>query len=186
MLLFLGVPRRDTKPQAKGLILRFGSLAAAITAAPDDLAAAGAPPRVADAFEVVQDALHRLARADRMNRVHLGDWASLERLPRPGLARAAAARLQHAGPEQPQPAAVRASLAAGREPTCEEMLRRALALHASALVVVRNAGAARPRVEASDRALCERLTRLAEIVSVHVHDLMVVGDGDWISLRQAG
>ena len=41
MLLFLGIPRRDTKPLAKALINSFGSLAGVLTASCEDLSREG-------------------------------------------------------------------------------------------------------------------------------------------------
>ena len=63
MVLFLALPRRDTKPLARALLTRFRSFAAAIAApVPDLLAIDGIGEAGAAALKTVQAAALRLAR----------------------------------------------------------------------------------------------------------------------------
>jgi DNA repair protein RadC len=186
MLLFLGIPRRDTKPQAKGLINRFGSLAATLTAGHRTLRAAGLEQRAIEAFDLVTEAAAQLSRAENGERVMLGSWTALERylnLP---------ARMM-------QPPAFSALLLNNRNqllaehrwpPSVDaatlgrEMLRHALERHATAVILLRNGAAALPELTPEDRALHAQLQRAGAALLVVVHDLVVIGGGDWISLRQ--
>jgi hypothetical protein len=68
MLLFLGIPRRDTKPFAKGLIIRFGSLAAVVTASPEELESAGLNAESVTALKLVVEAADQLAAAESIDR----------------------------------------------------------------------------------------------------------------------
>ena len=68
MLLFLGVPRRDTKPFAKGLINRFGDLLRTLSAEPEALAEAGLNADSVRVWGLVQEAGARLARAEAISR----------------------------------------------------------------------------------------------------------------------
>lgn len=188
MLLFLGIPRRDTKPQAKGLITRFGNLAATLQAPRPRLLATGLPPPVADAFALVCEAAGHLAHTRPRERPRLGDWAALEDYLDPR----ARAR---------QPPGVAVLLLDSRNQLLAEhawphdldwpslqrdLLRHALTRHAGALVVVRSAGSAQAALCEEDRVRHAALKRAAGSVSILVHDWMVLGAGDWISLRQAG
>ena len=186
MLLFLGIPRRDTKPQAKGQINRFGSLAAALTAGQRALRAAGLEQRVIEAFDLVAEAAAQLSRADRGERVMLGNWTALERyldLPARVFQPAAFGALllnnrnQLLAEHRWQPDVDPATL--GRE-----MLGFALERHATAIILLRNRADALPELTRVDRALHARLERAGAALSVIVHDLVVIGGGDWISLRQ--
>ena len=188
MLLFLGIPRRDTKPQAKGLINVFGSLAATVGAAPAELSRAGMPPGVVDAFGLVQQAAAYLAATGPRDRPKLGDWLALEDYLDP---RARAQR----------PPGYAALLLDSRNQLIaeagwphdldwgsvqREVLRQALTNHAGALVMVRSEGAGRAALRADDRARHAALAEAADALSLLVHDWLVIGGGDWLSLRQAG
>ena len=186
MLLFLGIPRRDTKPQAKGLINRFGSLAAALTAGHRPLRDTGLERRAIEAFDLVAEAAAQLSRAECGERVMLGNWTALERyldLP---------ARMA-------QPPALGALLLNNRNQLLaehrwppdvdaatfgREMLHHALEQHATAVIVLRNQADAQPMLTGKDRALHTRLERAGAALSVVIHDFVVMGSGDWISLRQ--
>src|SRR5580693_4791673 len=78
MVLFLALPRRDTKPLARLLLARFGSFAGAIAAPAvelctiDGLAEAGVA-----ALKLVQGAALRLALAEVINRPVVGNWDRL-------------------------------------------------------------------------------------------------------------
>lgn len=187
MLLFLGIPRRDTKPEAKRLINRFGSLAAVIAAGYHALRDAGLPQRAIEALELVTEAAVQLSRAERVERVVLGNWTALEqyldvparsRQP-PGLAALLLNnRNQLLGEHRWPPDIDAATL--GRE-----MLRHALERHATAVILVRNQGGdAAPKLTGEDRELHARLERTTAALSVTLHDLIVIGRGDWVSLRQ--
>ncbi len=184
MLLFLGIPRRDTKPLAKSLINRFGTLAAALAATPDAL---DLPPRAAAALALVTDSATHLARPETRQRPTLDSWDALIQHIDP------AARTQHppgltalllnsrnqllaepAWPGPPDPAAFP-----------RDMLRHALDHHASAVLLVRH-GATRPRLTPADRALFTDVQRAAGPLTVALHDLVVTGCGTWTSLRKSG
>ena len=179
MLLFLGIPRRDTKPQAKGLINQFGSLAGALTAAADTLVAAGMPPRAAAAFPVVIDAAAQLAKAERVERVLLNDWDALDSyLLRP----------------RPRPEGFSVLLLNNRNHLLAEMrldendpptitrsvLKHALSHHATALILLRTAptAAATPL----DHTLLAHVRTCAAELSVLVHDMVVLGNGRWVAV----
>jgi len=77
MLLFLGIPRRDTKPLAKELINRFGSLEAVLGAASDRLERAGLRPEATAVLRVPEEAARRLALAEARDRPVLNNWDRL-------------------------------------------------------------------------------------------------------------
>ncbi|HQU01269.1 MAG TPA: hypothetical protein PLI12_02355, partial [Acetobacteraceae bacterium] len=78
IVLFLALPRRDTKPIARALIARFGSFAAAIAAPlPDLLAVDGLGEAGAAALKTIQAAAQRLSRAEIIYRPVLSNWDNL-------------------------------------------------------------------------------------------------------------
>ena len=186
MLLFLGIERRDTKPLAKSLINRFGDLAGTLTAAPAALAEAGLGTPAITALALASEAAAHLARPDDAARVALGTWTAV---------------LLHIDPEArlPQGPGLSALLLNSRnqllgEPSwpdstpddtlVREMLRQALDRHATALIVVRNAGTAAPTLLDRDITLHAAMRESGMSLSIEVHDLIVIGRGAWASLRR--
>ena len=188
MLLFLGIPRRDTKPFAKGLINQFGSLAAALEADRAALTTAGLPAQAVAALDIVVEAAGILARPDAIDRPVLADLKALERhldvkertAQAPGLsALLLNNRNQLLGEPAWDPETPPAEVA-------REVLRHALDQHATATILVRNRGGVAPKITAADRALHTEVQRAGMKLSVVVHDLVILGRGDWLSLRQLG
>ena len=78
LVLFLALPRRDTKPIARALLARFGSFANAISAPLADLRGVdGMGEAGAAALKTVQAAALRLARAEVQDRPVLSHWDGL-------------------------------------------------------------------------------------------------------------
>ncbi len=188
MLLFLGIPRKDTKPLAKGLINEFGSLAGVIGAERDALATAGLPAPAVEALDLVVEAATYLARPELIKRKVLADLPSLERhleidertTRPPGFSALLLNNRNQLLGEPDWPADIApADLA-------RELMRQALDQHATATILLRNAGDVSPKIGAADRALHTEVQRAGGPLSVVVHDLIVMGRGDWLSLRQRG
>ncbi|MET0362067.1 MAG: DNA repair protein RadC, partial [Sphingobium sp.] len=77
-LLALAIPRRDTKPLAKGLIARFGTLGDVLTAPWDSLSRVdGLGETSVAAIKIVQAATLRMLRQDVQNRPILASWQAL-------------------------------------------------------------------------------------------------------------
>lgn len=186
MLLFLGIPRGDTKPLAKGLINAFGSLGGVLAAPADELVRRGNLPE--DALlplRLVEAAADRLSRADAVERPLLGSLAAVEAHLR---ARAMAAgttrilfldnRNRLLGEEEADGAALPA----------RPVLRRALALHATALLVVDCAGeaAGAPAPDRARAAGARRLSEAASLISIVLHDRMLLGPDAMRSYRALG
>ena len=186
MLLFLGIPRKDTKPLAKGLINDHGSLSGAIAADRGALAASGLPAGVIEALDLVVEAAAELARPELIRRKVIGDLPSLERhleldertAGPPGLSALLLNNRNQLLGEPDWPADIASAELA------RELIRQALDQHATATILIRNAGPVSPSIAAADRALHAEVQRAGGPLSVVVHDLVVVGKGDWVSLRQ--
>ncbi|MBI3434184.1 MAG: DNA repair protein RadC, partial [Proteobacteria bacterium] len=78
LVLFRALPRRDVKPLAKALIAKFGSFAEVISAPPARLAeVTGLGEAAITEFKIVQAAAHRLARGQVKRRPVLSSWSSV-------------------------------------------------------------------------------------------------------------
>ena len=187
MLLFYGVPRKDTKPLAKALLKRFGSLKAALEAPAEAL-------REIDGFG---DSLNTFWHWLREVRVRLArqEAQGLDLLAHPAaVARMARERLAGCRHEECWLALVNAQntlqewLPVQRGSVHEvhvdpgEILRPALAMKASGIILVHNhpGGAAAP--SNADVALTDELRLLAPKLGLRFLDHVIVSDGECFSM----
>jgi DNA repair protein RadC len=191
MMLFLAVPRRDTKPIARALLAAFGSFAGAV-AAPlaelrriDGLGDAGAA-----ALKTIQAAALRLARAEVTARPVLNNWDRLMDYLHAVLARERveqfrvlfldtrnrllADEVQGRGTVNHTPVYPR------------EVVRRALELQAAGIILVHNHPSGDPTASPEDVAMTAEVKAAARALDLKLHDHVIVGNGRWTSLRQQG
>ncbi len=78
MLLFRTIPRQDTKPLAKALLERFGSLAGVLAAPVQRIAEVkGAGPAVAQDLKIVQALFERSNKSELAKRAVISSWSQL-------------------------------------------------------------------------------------------------------------
>ena len=191
MILFLALPRRDTKPIARALLARFGSYTAAIAAPLQDLRGIeGLGEAGAAALKTVQAAALRLARAELVNRPLLANWDRLIEYLTAALARERveqfrvlfldnrnrllADEMQARGTVNHTPVYPR------------EVVKRALELQASALILVHNHPSGDPSPSREDVAMTLEVKEAAAALSLVLHDHLIIGNGRWLSFRREG
>lgn len=191
LVLFLAIPRRDTKPIARALLARFGSFANAIAAPLNDLRAVeGIGEAGAAALKTVQAAALRLARAEVIDRPVLNNWDRLMDYLNAVLARERteqfrilfldtrnrllADEAQSRGTVNHTPVYPR------------EVVKRALELHATAILLVHNHPSGDPTPSSDDIAMTRDIREAAKALSIVVHDHVIVGNGRWTSFRREG
>ena len=77
LVLFRAVPRRDVKPLAKDLLQRFGSFAEVISAPVERLKQEGLGEAAVIELKIVQAAAQRLARGEVKKRTALSSWTAV-------------------------------------------------------------------------------------------------------------
>jgi DNA repair protein RadC len=190
-LLFAANPRGDTKPLAKALIERFGGLGDALAA---DKAALLAVPGVGEAavaqFLAVREAAARLVRAELADRPVLGSWQALVEY--------CSARMAHAPVEEFRLLfldrknrlirdEVQGRGTVDHTPVyVREVVKRALELGASALIMVHNHPSGDPTPSRADIEMTREVAKAATLLGVTVHDHVIIGRGRHVSLRSLG
>ncbi|MFT8586341.1 UPF0758 domain-containing protein [Acetobacter papayae] len=192
MLLFSGVPRRDTKPLAKALINQFGSLSAVLGAPPEALRAAGAPERGAGVFGCVAQLAATAPRAAEAERLMLDSWGSIFlyansclALSPPGQVRALFLDSHNnlladeALPGQPFQDAAEA---------VATLMRRAVALHACAVLTVHlvRDDTQLDLALAQARPLAVAIGQAAPRLALSAHGHLAVGRAQWLSFSYDG
>ena len=67
-----------------------------------------------------------------------------------------------------------------------EVAKRALELHATALILVHNHPSGDPTPSRDDIAMTQQIKAAALALSIVLHDHIVVGNGRWLSFRREG
>lgn len=191
MLLFLALPRRDTKPIARELLTRFGGFGAVITASPDELRAVeGLGDAAIAALKLAQAAAARLLRGEVAAKPVLRSWQALTDYLRAALA--------HERTEQFRvlflDAATRliADEIMGRGTINHapvyprEIARRALELHASTVILAHNHPSGSTEASRDDIAMTREVRRALQPLGVILHDHLIVAGGACISMQQQG
>jgi DNA repair protein RadC len=191
MVLFLALPRRDTKAIAKAVLARFGSFAAAIAAPIQDLRAIeGVGEAGIAALKTVQAAALRLARGEVMNRPVLSHWDGLMQYLNTVLARERVEQfrvlfLDNRNRLLADEAQSRGTV--NHTPVYpREVVKRALELHATALILVHNHPSGDPTPSRDDVAMTKEIKAAAEALAIVLHDHVIVGNGRWVSFRREG
>jgi DNA repair protein RadC len=191
MLLFFAQPKGDTKPIAKRLINRFGSYSGVLCAPVRDLEEVKDVGRFSiAALKLVHAGAVRLARAEVMNRQVLGNWDQLMDYLQTAMSRERveqfrvlfldtknqliADEVQGRGTINHTPVYPR------------EVTRRALELHAAALILVHNHPSGDPTPSMADIEMTTQMQRVLQSLGISLHDHIIVGNGRWTSLKKEG
>ncbi len=188
LLLTLARPRIDCKPIAKALLRQFGSLPAVMAAHPDALR------KVDDvgestivALKLVQATAQRMLKREVLDKPVLDSWnkvldychsamahqreEQLRLLFLDGRNALVADEIQSKGTVNHTPLYVR------------EVVRRALELGASALIMAHNHPTGDPSPSRDDIALTREVRNALKVVGVSLHDHIVIGRKGHCSLR---
>lgn len=191
MVLFLALPRRDTKSIAKDLLTRFGSFAGAIAAPVQELLSVeGLGDAGAAALKTVQAAAVRLARAEVMQRPVLANWDGLITYLTAALARERVEQVRVLFLDSRNRLIADEAAGSGtvnHTPVYpREIMKRALELHATALVLVHNHPSGDPTPSREDIAMTQEMRLAAEALRLTVHDHLIIAGSRWLSFRQEG
>ena len=191
LVLFLALPRRDTKPIARALLIRFGSFANVIAAPPAELRSVdGLGDAGSAALKTVQAAALRLMRSELKDRPVLSNWDSLMGYLSAQLARERVEQFRILfldGKNRLLADEAQARGTVNHTPVYpREVAKRALEVHATAIILVHNHPSGDPTPSPLDLQMTAQVKRALATVDVVLHDHIIVGNGAWQSLRQQG
>ncbi|MHA6317135.1 RadC family protein [Altererythrobacter sp. CAU 1778] len=190
-LLFAARSRGDTKPTAKALLKRFGSLAAVLNAEPGALQKVeGMGESSAAALKIVALAARRMARSEVQQQPVLGSWQALLDYLAIDMAHLTVERVRvlyldtrnrliqdhHVGDGSIDEAAIHP----------REVIRRGLDLGATALILVHNHPSGNPEPSRADIQITNRIAEAGRLLGITVHDHVIVGREGHASLKAKG
>ncbi len=191
LALFAAIPRRDTKPLAKALLKRFGSFAEVIAAPRERLLEIdGVGDSVATHLKIVEAAAQRLAKTKVMGRPALSSWSALLDYCTAAMARSEkeefrvlfldrknhliADEVQNRGTVDHTPVYPR------------EIIKRALEVGASSIILVHNHPSGDPTPSKADIAMTREVVGAAKALGIALHDHLVIGRGGHASFKSLG
>ena len=188
LVLFRSIPRRDVKPIAKELLRRFGSFAEVLAAPPPRLAEVdGIGESVILDLKVLEASARRLAKGAVAKRPVLSSWTAVIDYCRTAMAfmdkeqfrllfldkrnALIADEVQQSGTVDHTPVYPR------------EVVKRALELSASALILVHNHPSGDPTPSSADVTMTRDIIEIAKPLGITVHDHIIVGREGHASLK---
>ena len=191
LLLTLAILRRDTKPIARALIARFGSFASVVAAPRQELESVENVGRAgAAAIKIVHAATLRFGRVEVLNQPVLNNWDKLMGYLNAALSRERVEHfhilfLDNRNRLLADEAQARGTV--NHTPVYpREVVKRALELHATAIILVHNHPSGDPTPSRDDIEMTREIKAAASALDVVVHDHVIVGNGRWLSFRQEG
>lgn len=190
LLLFQAIPRRDVKPLAKDLIKRFGGYAAVISAPRERLAEAGLGEGAIDALHVVRASAVRLAREEALDKPVLSSWVKVVEFCRADMAHKEQEHFRLLFLDKKNILIhdeVQARGTVDHAPVYpREVLKRALEIGASALILVHNHPSGDPTPSREDIEMTKEIQRAAKSLGIAIHDHLVIGRKGHASFKSLG
>lgn len=188
MILFRAFPRGDVKPLAKSLMAKFKSFSELVNAPPERLKEVdGVGDRVVDEIKLIQAAALRFMRGEIVGRTALGSWTAVIEYCKAAQGfdqteqfrilfldkknQIIADEVQGKGTVDHTPVYVR------------EVVKRALDLGSTALILVHNHPSGDPAPSRADIEMTKQIIDAAKPLGVTVHDHIIVGRKSHASMR---
>lgn len=191
LVLFRTIPRQDVKPLARRLLDAFGDLNRVVTApAPRLLDIPGVGEAVVQDLKILEAVAQRMMRARVMNRPVLSSWDALLDYCHTAMAHRETEQFRVLYLDRKNVLVADEEQARGTVDHVpvypREVVKRALELNASALILVHNHPSGDPTPSQSDLAMTDQIQTAAAALGIVLHDHLIVGKGREISFRAAG
>lgn len=189
-LLALAIPRRDTKAQAKELIAKFGGIGPLLSASAQTLAREGLSDSVIGALRIAEATALRLLETRTEGAPILSSWEAL--------CDYLHAAMAHSRTEQVRVLFLNArNMLIANEAMwngsvdeasvhIREIIARAIALGATALIIVHNHPSGDPTPSAQDIRITQDLVEATRHMKIMIHDHVIVGSSGRSSMRALG
>jgi DNA repair protein RadC len=188
LILFRAIPQRDVKPLAKELLEKFGSFVEVISAPRQRLAEVdGIGEAAITELKIVEAAAHRLLQGRVKDRPVFGSWSVVLDYVKAAQAFGAKEQFrilfldkknQLIADEVQQEGTVDHTPVYPRE-----VVKRALELSATAVILVHNHPSGDPTPSQADIEMTRQIANIAKPLGIAVHDHIIVGKGGHASFR---
>ncbi len=191
LVLFRAIPRQDVKPLARLLLDTFGDFNRVISAAPARLALVkGVGDAVVQELKIVEAAAQRMMRARVMHRPVLTSWAALLDYCHTAMSHRETECFRVLYLDRKNVLIADEEQAKGTVDHVpvypREVVKRALELNASALILVHNHPSGDPTPSESDLTMTQNIQDAAQVLGLTLHDHLIIGKSRELSFRAEG
>ena len=200
LFLFRSQPQGDVKPVAKALLARFGSLSAVLAASIEDLMTVraedskgrmkGVGAETALDLAALHEVSRRVAREPAVKRTVISSWTALVAYVRVALQHEPREQFRVLYLDKKNQLILDEILNRGTVDHApvypREVVRRALEVSASAIILVHNHPSGDPTPSRPDIQMTKQIVEAARSLGVEVHDHLIVGREGVSSFRQLG
>ncbi len=191
LVLFRAIPRRDVKPLARALLDQFGDFNTVLSATTEQLEAVkGVGASVICELKVVEAAAHRLSQARIRARQVLSSWDTLLDYCRTTMAHRATEQFRVFYLDRKNTLIADEEQAEGTVDHVpvypREVVKRALLLNASALILVHNHPSGDPTPSRADIEMTLEIVTACHALGLTLHDHVIIGKSREISFRSEG
>ncbi len=191
LCLFRTIPRRDVKPLARLLLDTFGDLARVVTAPAARLMQVdGVGEAVVQDLKILEALATRMMRARVMHRAVLSSWDALLDYCHTAMAHRETEQFRVLYLDRKNVLIADEEQARGTVDHVpvypREVVKRALELNASALILVHNHPSGDPTPSSADISMTLQVRDAAQVLGLTLHDHLIVGREREVSFRAAG
>jgi DNA repair protein RadC len=191
LVLFRAIPRQDVKPLARRLLDTFGDFNRVVTAPAARLVAMqGVGDAVVQELKIVEAAAQRMMRARVMHRAVLASWDALLDYCHTAMAHRETEQFRILFLDRKNVLIADEAQASGTVDHVpvypREVVKRALELNASALILVHNHPSGDPTPSDADITMTGQIQDAAQVLGITVHDHLIIGKERELSFRAAG
>jgi DNA repair protein RadC len=191
LLLARSLPRGDLKPLAKALLARFGGLAGVLGATLEELTKVkGVGRHTALDLKLVHEATVRMGRGEAAKRPVIASWSALLAYAKVAMAGASREQFRVIFLDKKNQLIADEVMNEGTVDHApvypREVMRRALELAASAVILAHNHPSGDPTPSAADVAMTRQVAEAGRVLNIAVHDHIVVGREGIASLKALG
>ncbi|WP_322867310.1 DNA repair protein RadC [Aquicoccus sp. G2-2] len=191
LLLFRAIPRRDVKPLAHKLLQTFGDFNSVVTASPERLAQIkGIGEAVICELKLVEAAAARLARARILQRPLVSSWEALLDYCQTTMAHREIEQFRVLYLDRKNVLIADEEQAKGTVDHVpvypREVVKRALEINASALILVHNHPSGDPTPSQEDITMTGKIEEAARALGITLHDHLIIGKSTQLSFRSEG
>jgi DNA repair protein RadC len=191
LILMMAIPRRDVKPLAKELIAQFGSYAALLSADVETLRTVkGLGEGSIAAIKTVKASADRLGLSEAKVQTILSNWEAVSAYLQSTMAHLTREQFRLLFLDRKNALIADEVLSEGTvDQTAvypREVLKKALALDASALILVHNHPSGDSTPSQMDIVMTKEVSQVCEKVGVKVHDHIIVGKFGQTSMNALG
>ncbi len=191
LVLFRAIPRQDVKPLARLLLDTFGDFNRVISASPTRLQMVkGTGEAVVQELKIVGAAAQRMMRARVINRPVLHSWDALLDYCHTAMAHRETEQFRILFLDRKNVLIADEEQARGTVDHVpvypREVVKRALELNASALILVHNHPSGDPTPSEADISMTCQVQDAAHALGITLHDHLIVGKSKEVSFRSSG